>query len=65
MSGEVPPDLADALAADAAAQAAFEALPASHRREYVQWIGEAKRAETRARRIERTLERLRESGRER
>jgi uncharacterized protein YdeI (YjbR/CyaY-like superfamily) len=31
----------------------------SHRREYVDWIAEAKRPETRRRRIERTLERLR------
>ncbi len=56
---EVPDDLAVALAADADATAAFDRLSYSHRREYVEWIDEAKRAETRARRISATVERLR------
>ena len=56
---EVPDDLAVALAADADATAAFDRLSYSHRREYVEWIDEAKRAETRARRISGTVERLR------
>ncbi|RZU48478.1 uncharacterized protein DUF1905 [Krasilnikovia cinnamomea] len=55
----VPDDLATALAGDEAAAAAFERLSFSHRREYVEWITEAKRAETRARRVAQTLERLR------
>ena len=59
MSEEIPQDLNDALTHDASARAAFEQLPPSHRREYVDWILEAKRAETRARRVEQTLERLR------
>ena len=37
---------------------AFEKLPPSHRREYISWIEEAKRPETRARRIQQTLARL-------
>ena len=57
---EVPPDLAEALAAAPAAATAFEGLSFSHRREYVQWITEAKRAETRTRRVAGTVERLRE-----
>jgi hypothetical protein len=57
---EVPDDLAAALAGDADAAAAFERLSFTHRREYVQWITEAKRAETRARRVAQTLVRLRD-----
>ncbi len=57
---EVPPDLADVLAAEPAAAAAFDRLSFSHRREYVQWITEAKRPETRARRVAGTVDRLRE-----
>src|SRR5215210_1990616 len=45
-----PPELLAALAKNSAARAAYEALPPSHRREYVKWIGEAKQAETRAER---------------
>jgi len=37
----------------------FAALSYSHQREYVQWIGEAKRPDTRRRRIDQTVERLR------
>jgi hypothetical protein len=57
---EVPPDLAEALAGDAEASATFDRLSYSHRREYVLWITEAKRPETRARRVAGALERLRE-----
>lgn len=56
----VPADLRAALAADPAAQAAFEKLSFTHRREYVEWIEEAKRPETRARRVRATMERVRE-----
>jgi hypothetical protein len=58
---EVPDDLAAALAGDGAAAAAFDRLAPSHRKEYVRRITEAKKPETRARRVEGTLERLRES----
>jgi hypothetical protein len=56
---DVPDDLARALAAEPGAAAAFAALSVSHRREYVEWIDEAKRPETRARRIASTVERVR------
>ncbi len=56
---EVPEDLAAALATDEAAGEAFAGLSYSHQREYAEWIGEAKRAETRARRVTLALERLR------
>ncbi len=55
---EVPPDLQKAIRSARGAGAAFRALSYSHQREYVRWIGEAKRAETRARRVERTVEML-------
>jgi hypothetical protein len=56
---EVPTDLAEALAADDAAHAAFDKLSYTHRREYVQWIAEAKRPATRARRVAETVDRVR------
>jgi antitoxin component of MazEF toxin-antitoxin module len=55
---EVPDDLAEALARSDAARAAFEALSFSHRREYVDAINQAKRPETRVRRIGWTIEQL-------
>jgi uncharacterized protein YdeI (YjbR/CyaY-like superfamily) len=55
----IPRELAEALAGDPAAQRAFDALPPSHRREYAEWVAEAKRDDTRARRVQQTLERLR------
>ncbi len=55
----VPADLARALAADDAARAFFDGLPFSHRKEWVRWIEEAKKAETRAGRVTRTVESLR------
>lgn len=56
---EVPEDLAAALATDEAAGEAFAGLSYSHQREYTEWISEAKRAETRTRRVTQALERLR------
>ena len=55
----VPDDLAQALASDPEAQDTFARLSFTHRREYVEWVEEAKRPETRTRRIEQTLERVR------
>jgi uncharacterized protein YdeI (YjbR/CyaY-like superfamily) len=56
---DVPEDLARALRADPALLAAFERMPPSHQREYVAWVEEAKRPETRARRIAQAAERVR------
>jgi uncharacterized protein YdeI (YjbR/CyaY-like superfamily) len=58
----LPDDVRAALATDDAARERFEQLPPSHRREYVDWITEAKKVETRQRRIAKTLEKLREEG---
>jgi hypothetical protein len=57
---EVPQALADALAGDPQARTAFEGLAYSHRKEYARWVDEAKRDETRERRVAETLARLRE-----
>jgi Bacteriocin-protection, YdeI or OmpD-Associated/Domain of unknown function (DUF1905) len=56
----VPADLRTALREDSTAKDAFARLSYSHRREYVQWIEEAKRPETRKRRIASTVERVHE-----
>jgi hypothetical protein len=56
---ELPKDLAVALAGDARARVAFEALAYSHRKEFVRWVSEAKRDTTRAQRIAKTIEMLR------
>jgi Bacteriocin-protection, YdeI or OmpD-Associated/Domain of unknown function (DUF1905) len=57
---DVPDDLAAALAGDAKAKAAFEALAYTHRKEFARWVGEAKREETRVRRAAEAIEMLRE-----
>jgi hypothetical protein len=57
---DVPAEFERALAKDTAARAAFEKLSYTHRKEYAGWVAEAKRAETRARRLERALAMLRE-----
>ena len=54
----LPEDLATAM--DAAARSAFNGLAPSHQKEWVRWVEEAKRPETRANRIERTVTSLRE-----
>ena len=51
-SVEVPPDLADALAAEPKAQAMFENLNSQNRYAVLFRVSSAKRAETRARKIE-------------
>jgi uncharacterized protein YdeI (YjbR/CyaY-like superfamily) len=57
---EVPDALARALAADQDARDVFEGLAFTHRKEYATWIAEAKKEETRARRVERAMAMLRE-----
>jgi hypothetical protein len=48
---EAPPDLAKALARDKAAKQTWDDFAPSHRKAYVTWIVEAKKDETRARRV--------------
>lgn len=52
----VPPDLAAALKRNRKARETFENLSPSHRREYLEWITEAKAAETRKRRLASAVE---------
>lgn len=56
---EVPHDLAAALAADSTVEAAFAALAPSHRKEFVRWVTEAKREQTRTDRVAKTVEMVR------
>ena len=58
-----PPELSRALARDKRAKAVWDGFPPSCRREYVEWIVEAKREETRAKRLEETLANLGEGKR--
>jgi hypothetical protein len=52
---EVPAALAAALASDPQAKASFERMAFTHRKEYARWIAEAKKDETRQRRVEQAL----------
>lgn len=52
----VPEALHRALAKNRAARTAFEKFPPSHRRDYVEWVTEAKTDATRDRRIEQAIE---------
>jgi uncharacterized protein YdeI (YjbR/CyaY-like superfamily) len=56
----VPKDLAAGLAKNAKARATFEKFPYSKKNEYVTWINEAKREETRDNRVKTTLAQLAE-----
>ena len=60
---EAPDDLVAALKKDRAAKATFDAFPPGCRREYIEWIVEAKREETRAKRLAQTIEWLAEGKR--
>jgi hypothetical protein len=55
---ELPPDFA-ALLKKEKLREAFDSLSYTHRREYVRWITEAKREETRARRLAKSVGMLR------
>ena len=56
----VPPDFAAALGAEPAAQATYERISYSEKRWFVLGIEDAKTPETRQRRIDKAIERLRE-----
>jgi Bacteriocin-protection, YdeI or OmpD-Associated/Domain of unknown function (DUF1905) len=55
---QLPADLRGALARVPEAKAAFANLSFTHQREYVEWVEEAKRPETPARRITATVDRV-------
>jgi hypothetical protein len=56
---EVPPALAEALDNDPQAKTAFAGMAFTHRKEYARWIDEAKKEETRARRVAQAVEMIR------
>ena len=58
-----PPDLAAALAEDPEARAAFAGLSFTHQREYAEWVAEARREATRRRRVDQTVQMLRDGRR--
>jgi len=56
---EVPEALAAALEGDAEARQRYDALAFTHRKEFARWIAEAKKDDTRDRRVAQALEMLR------
>ncbi len=56
----IPPILAAALKKNPMAAKTFAAFAPSHRKEYIQWIKEAKSEETRQRRVDQTIEQVSE-----
>jgi hypothetical protein len=55
---ELPLDLQQAFQSDPVARQVFDRLSYTHQKEYVRWVSEAKRPETRQRRLQQTLEML-------
>jgi hypothetical protein len=53
---EIPAELAAALDQRPDAKATFERLAYTHRKEFARWVAEAKREETRERRVEQAIE---------
>lgn len=56
---EMPPALVEALASDPRAEARFNSMAFTHRKEYARWIAEAKQDATRQRRLEQALDMIR------
>jgi uncharacterized protein YdeI (YjbR/CyaY-like superfamily) len=54
---DIPKDFAEALEENGL-HGFFTDCTSSHRREYLKWIGEAKKPETRMRRIEQAVEKI-------
>lgn len=55
---ELPDDLAALFAANPEAKDRYDKLSYSHRKEYAQWITDAKKPETRQNRLQKTIEML-------
>jgi uncharacterized protein YdeI (YjbR/CyaY-like superfamily) len=62
---EVPADLLKELKKDKEAKTFFDKLSYTHQKEYVTWITEAKKEETRQNRIAKTIEMLKEGKKDR
>ncbi len=52
---DVPSDLSEALASQPAAKCFFESLAPTYRKQFIGWIGSAKRPETRAKRLKESI----------
>ena len=63
--GSMAPDLAEALEAEPDARRFFESLATYYRKNFVRWIEQSKRPETRAKRIAETIATLKAGKRER
>jgi hypothetical protein len=57
---EIPDDFGNLLNQNPEVEAYFEGLSFTHRKEYVRWIVEAKKQETREKRLQKAIEMLRE-----
>jgi uncharacterized protein YdeI (YjbR/CyaY-like superfamily) len=55
---DIPIEFKKILESEPKAKTVFEGLSSSHQREYISWIEEAKRTDTKQRRLEKTLENL-------
>jgi hypothetical protein len=62
---EIPPELQQALEVEPEAHAFFNHLSYSHQNEYVRWITEAKREQTRQARVQQTVDKLKKGKSER
>ena len=60
VSGLSQDDLARAISMSPGAAVAWEALSPSHQSEYLRWISDAKKSATRAKRVAKTVEMIRE-----
>jgi hypothetical protein len=60
---EIPGELTAALKKNKAALKTFDSFAPSHRREYIEWVAEAKRDETRAKRVAQSVDWLAEGKR--
>jgi len=60
---EIPEDLARAFKKDREARAFFDKLSYTHQKEYVTWINEAKKEETRQNRLTKTIKLLKQGKR--
>ncbi|MBB5790440.1 YdeI/OmpD-associated family protein [Jiangella mangrovi] len=58
---DVPRELSAALARDAAALRAYDAMPFSHRKRYADWVAEGKRQQTRDDRAAKAIEMITEA----
>jgi hypothetical protein len=61
---ELPVDLQQAFQANPAARQVFDHLSYTHQKEYVRWVSEARRLETRQKRVQQTMELLTKEKRE-